>query len=332
MDLSVIVPIYNTPLDQLNRCFDSIQKIRDIRYEVVMIDDGSEEEIRDFCKTYALMYPNFRYFYQKNEGVSSARNNGIILAHGEYITFVDGDDEFIAKNLQKDLIERKFDLYIYNIVVKKPGKQILWKAFETNAGPIKRKDIIPELIKSSRLNSSNAKIIRRELLLDRNIKFDINMKTAEDLNFVIDLIEAYPSIYYGDKPLYSYYHSHGTRKNRINKFPDLIYENLIYIREKSVRLLESSELGEEEKVQIKDQIMVSAVEEIFNYCCDLYILKLLTLKRKAKIFKDMRSLEIIREKLPRKTEKKRTMILNRQWNRMKAAAVLRENYLKYIKK
>lgn len=61
-----------------------------------MIDDGSKGEIGEFCADYSYNHKRFKYFRKKNGGVSSARNEGIRKAKGEYIYFVDSDDTIIT--------------------------------------------------------------------------------------------------------------------------------------------------------------------------------------------------------------------------------------------
>ena len=65
-DLSIIIPIYNTPIADLQRCFDSMPK--DDIFQIILIDDGSEASIGDFCKTYIRDYPSFSYYYKENGG------------------------------------------------------------------------------------------------------------------------------------------------------------------------------------------------------------------------------------------------------------------------
>ena len=90
--LSIIIPIYNTPCEKLQRCFASVQGIQTNTYECILVDDGSCKEIGQYAKKYASTSETFKYFRKENGGVSSARNVGIEVAAGEYIYFVDSDD------------------------------------------------------------------------------------------------------------------------------------------------------------------------------------------------------------------------------------------------
>lgn len=89
--LSVIIPVYNTA-DYLTRCVDSLlaQTYPDI--EIVLIDDGSTDNSGSICEDYARKHGNIRVAHQKNQGQSKARDNGVAISNGEFITFVDSDD------------------------------------------------------------------------------------------------------------------------------------------------------------------------------------------------------------------------------------------------
>ncbi len=98
--ISVIVPVYNV-VNVLNYCIDSIlsQTFRD--FELILIDDGSQDNSGKICDEYALIDNRVSVVHKINEGVSIARNTGINLAKGKYICFVDSDDilgrEYIEK-------------------------------------------------------------------------------------------------------------------------------------------------------------------------------------------------------------------------------------------
>lgn len=99
--ISVIVPIYNVE-NYLNRCLDSIKNQTYKDFEVLMIDDGSKDNSAEIARAY-LDDPRFKYFYQHNQGLSSARNTGLDNASGEFVCFIDSDD-FIELNYLETLL------------------------------------------------------------------------------------------------------------------------------------------------------------------------------------------------------------------------------------
>lgn len=89
--ISVIIPVYNAET-YLSRCIGSLCMQDYPNYEIILVDDGSSDQSGKMCKDYSLRDNRIRTIYQKNAGVSSARNTGIHNAKGDYITFVDADD------------------------------------------------------------------------------------------------------------------------------------------------------------------------------------------------------------------------------------------------
>ena len=101
--LSIIVPVYNVE-EYLDDCMKSIvsQFTNDI--EVILVDDGSTDNSGKMCDDYAKKYKEINVIHQNNQGLSAARNSGIDIARGEYITFIDSDD-MIAPKFIHDAIE-----------------------------------------------------------------------------------------------------------------------------------------------------------------------------------------------------------------------------------
>lgn len=97
--ISIIIPIYNSQ-NFLHECLDSIihQTYRD--FEVILVNDGSTDDSRSICSEYCDRDFKFKYIEQSNAGVSAARNTGLDNASGEYIVFVDSDDEIVADYLE----------------------------------------------------------------------------------------------------------------------------------------------------------------------------------------------------------------------------------------
>ena len=98
--ISVIVPVYNVE-DYLNRCIDSILAQTFENFELVLIDDGSTDRTGAICDSYQEQDKRVVVIHQENQGVSAARNTGVKVARGEYITFIDGDDWISKVSLER---------------------------------------------------------------------------------------------------------------------------------------------------------------------------------------------------------------------------------------
>lgn len=101
--ISIIVPVYNTE-NEIEKCMNSILGQVYSDFEVILVDDGSTDKSYDVCKEYENKYYFVRVLHQDNAGPSVARNNGVSLANGEYVTFIDSDD-FVSPDYLSCLIE-----------------------------------------------------------------------------------------------------------------------------------------------------------------------------------------------------------------------------------
>lgn len=118
--ISVIVPVYNVA-PYLELALNSIRYQSYQNLEIILINDGSTDDSESICKDIASQDERFRYIYQENMGASVARNRGLDLASGEYITFVDSDDwldtsaiEILYRNLKKydaDIAAGNYNMY-----------------------------------------------------------------------------------------------------------------------------------------------------------------------------------------------------------------------------
>lgn len=118
--ISIIVPIYNAE-KYLQRCIGSIISQTYSNIEIILIDDGSIDNSPKICDDYSKKDLRIKVIHKSNDGVSVARNIGIELAQGKYITFIDSDD-YIEKNhievLYKLCIECDSDISICGVIDK----------------------------------------------------------------------------------------------------------------------------------------------------------------------------------------------------------------------
>lgn len=91
MKISVIIPVYRVE-HTLRRCVDSILRQDFTDWEMILVDDGSDDASPQICDEYAAKDPRIRTVHQPNRGLGAARNTGMDVAHGELIMFADSDD------------------------------------------------------------------------------------------------------------------------------------------------------------------------------------------------------------------------------------------------
>lgn len=119
MLFSVIIPIFNVE-KTLRECLNSVKNQTVADFEVVMIDDGSEDSSGKIAEEFAASDARFRYYCQENSGVSTARNLGISKAKGRFITFLDSDDVYYPAYLQS----------FAELICEYPNYGHYWCAFE----------------------------------------------------------------------------------------------------------------------------------------------------------------------------------------------------------
>lgn len=113
--ISIIIPVYNTE-KYVGNCLDSI--INQTKYfentEILLIDDGSTDSSATVIKNYVDKYSNIKYFYKTNGGQGSARNIGLSRATGEYVSFIDSDDEVSSNYFESFLSNDSYDIITCN--------------------------------------------------------------------------------------------------------------------------------------------------------------------------------------------------------------------------
>lgn len=193
--VSVIIPVYNVQ-DYLRQCMESVvnQTLRDI--EIICVDDQSTDNSLDILNEYAGRDPRIIVITQKNAGAGAARNNGLKLARGEYLSFLDSDDFF-----ELDMLEKAYNACLIDdidfVVFRSDKFNNDTKEYITQYHTI-RNDLLP----SGRVFSYKDikrdifkvfvgwawdKLYRREFVLENNLYFQ-EQRTTNDLLFVFSAL------------------------------------------------------------------------------------------------------------------------------------------------
>lgn len=190
--ISIIVPVYNVE-DYLERCIDSILSQTFIDYELILIDDGSTDSSGKLCDQYAKKDKRIRVFHKVNEGVSKARNLGLDVAKGNYISFVDSDD-YIKKDclmvLFKSITENDYDCVSmdFSMIGNDENKDVLHQhdiySFSDD------KELFNHIVQKVLQGKTGWEIWSRLFKADIIRRFDIRMcetcnDFAEDLSFFL---------------------------------------------------------------------------------------------------------------------------------------------------
>lgn len=183
--VSVIVPVYNAK-ESLSKCVESILSQSFTNFELILIDDGSTDESRNICDDYAIKDTRIVTFHKSNGGVSSARNKGLDLAQGEFVTFIDSDDYVCASFLDSLLVCEKADFVIGGYIsIEREGTNIPF--------PLKTYYLIDALsiglflqknLSSFFLRVPWGKLFKRQMIEKFNIRFDERLYFGEDTIFI----------------------------------------------------------------------------------------------------------------------------------------------------
>ena len=192
--ISVIVPVYNTE-PYLKRCLQSIEKQTYTNIEVIIIDDGSTDKTLEIARMFAEKDQRFRFFYQKRQGVSAARNLGLEKIRGQFLVFVDGDDRIVREHIMtlwKTMKERKADMTVcdYRQECWQTG-ELEMKHYTAHPGRYSKKAYIRALSKCPGAHYFGVlwnKIYQTNLIKDKGLIFDRRLSIGEDFSFNMDYL------------------------------------------------------------------------------------------------------------------------------------------------
>jgi glycosyltransferase involved in cell wall biosynthesis len=190
--ISVIVPVYNVE-EYLPKCIDSILDQSYSDFELLLIDDGSNDNSGVICDDYAKKDIRIRVFHKKNGGVSSARNMGLDNILGDYICFADSDD-YVGQNYLYDMFSENegYDFIVSglcNEYVQNETSDIQYPSECVCADRSAIGKILPTLEKKRLMSGVNSKLFKRNIIEETKQRFDEEFSYGEDILFVLRYIE-----------------------------------------------------------------------------------------------------------------------------------------------
>lgn len=215
--VSIIVPAYNAE----KYIAEAIQSVMDQTFkdwELLVIDDGSTDSTANIVKSFSDA--RIILVQQENRGVSNARNKGLDLAKGKYITFLDADDVLPPRSIEVrvEYLEKNSDMNLVdgNIVVKDMDMKNDIRVYE----PYYNGELLPRLVAlDSRVFFNVCYMFKRDILGD--VRFKENMTHAEDLLFYMELSSLYP-VQYGfvSETIYWYRSGHTSAMANLSGLED----------------------------------------------------------------------------------------------------------------
>ena len=204
--LSIIIPAYNA--DQYIRsCLDSIlqnSKESLAKTEIIVINDGSTDNTLKILESYN-QYKNIKIHTTKNQGVSAARNLGISLAKGEWVTFIDADDT-VNSNFSK----------VVSLVENSRSSFIIFSNYDIEITD--KKILTTQTLQSSMyLSGPWSKIYNRQFLIKYKILFEKDILMGEDMLFNLEVIQNSDAIESYKMGFYNYRQNNNSATRRFNQ-------------------------------------------------------------------------------------------------------------------
>lgn len=288
--VSFIIPVYNCE-QFLEACVASIRTASLDHYEIILVDDGSQDRSGQICDALASEAQDIRCVHQENQGVSAARNRGLQLACGDYIVFVDADDSIeplklagILRAVDRDdsidlaIFGMSFDYYYRGKCYRRDA---LCYPEEGTMEPEQWQQVFDVLFTNNSLSPIWNKVFKKQILDDYHLRLHEDMFLYEDLEFVIRYMAHCQVIYNSPELVYHYRQAEdegnaGRRLKRIDHLPDLV-DQIEYAVE---YMITEQEFVSTETLKIilpdlyfmlaRTKIHVSTVAEI-NTICDDYL-------------------------------------------------------------
>ena len=254
--IDIIMPVYNTPIDDLKRCLSSIERQTFKDYKVYIIDDGSFDEVRNFLDEYAKDKENCIVKHVVNGGVSRARNIGIDSSSAEYLTFVDSDD-----TLEENFLEEAFslikdndlDLVIGGYNEVKNGEVVKVRKCDDGFYIYDKSNLylVMDKLLSGKLREDNknicslptgriyTRLYKRSVLGD--LRFNSSFGMSEDTLFMIDFMDRVKQIGLSSSIWYNYYiNDYSISRRKVSD--KVINDHMMFIEEVYKRMLVEDDL------------------------------------------------------------------------------------------
>lgn len=211
--ISIIVPIYNAE-KTIQRSVESVLNQTHSSFELILIDDGSTDNSGKRCDDYSGIDGRIKVIHQENKGVSEARNAGVARASGQYVFFLDVDDELYPETLEKYIeLVRSYDADVLLgslEVVCETGKSII--GFKNECGY--EKNIWEDFCFDSRpFGYVIGKMYKSDII--RGIQFNKNMISQEDLDYNLEVYNRCRSIVATPVAGYIYHYSSSQRAPQV---------------------------------------------------------------------------------------------------------------------
>lgn len=278
--ISIIIPVYNVE-KYLKRCLDSVVNQTYNNLEIICINDGSKDNSENILKEYKNKDNRIVIINKQNEGVSSARNEGINYSHGNYVCFVDSDDWLehnAIETLYTTLLEQDVDVvrgnYYRNFDDEFNEIHKMITNYKNKNINLKENKILTEIFEQL----VNGKIqcyvwlllIKREIIKGK-LFFEKDICFMEDNIFYIQLIQKINTIYFLDIPIYHYFCNNSSCMKSMELYIRNMY-NILKVNKYVINILENAKSN---SLDIVSKVNTIHLTFILDYIFKIYKMKIM---------------------------------------------------------
>lgn len=262
---SIIVPVYNA-VDTIGKCVDSIQTQSFPDWQLILVNDGSSDNSGKVCRQMAEKDSRILAIDKDNGGPSSARNVGMNVANGEWILFVDSDDYISPKTLAHycDKIETDSDLIIPDTMIEYPGgRQIRIAHSEAKIPRSQFESLFSDFCLGQR-TSIGGKCFRASIIRDNRLRFNEEMRHAEDLVWIYDYLRFCRKVGFTGQPDYIYVF--GNPESLTQKFYSFEkeYQGYVKVRDSVGRAIREFHISRQEALDSMSQPVITSIKRTLN--------------------------------------------------------------------
>ncbi len=259
---SIIVPVYNVE-NYLKKCIDSILIQEEKDFELILIDDGSNDNSGNICDEYANNDNRIKVIHNTNQGPSMARNAGLDICTGSYITFVDSDDyiekDYLSKMIKK-AEENNADVVICGF------KQIFNHQIEIHTvkeeKKIDKNEYTEGLLIQRGYGLCRCKLYKKEII--NNTRFKSELIVGEDTFFNLNISKKLEKCIYIKDVLYNY---NVNPESLVRKYNKKYLENYLMSSIKTKEYIDNNYTDNNLRKLTNNYTAFTLTLVIVNYCC-----------------------------------------------------------------
>lgn len=284
--ISIIIPVYQVE-KYIKRCLDSILSQTYSNLEIILIDDGSRDMSGKICDEYAIKDSRIKVIHQDNAGVSAARNKGLDICTGDYITFVDSDDflePFMYEKMMEKVTEYNCDVVMCDCV-KDDGVAQTPYTHNIRAGFYDynqlKEEYYPHLLMMENVEypatiSNWLLLFRREIA--SSIRYIEGVRYSEDLLFGVQLLYNAKSFYYMKDEYY--YHYWMNNESASHTFKKDKWKDYITLYNAALNIFKDNKV-------ILNQTYIMLLFFMYNYINDVILFKELNTNEKLLLIENI---------------------------------------------